>query len=192
MKIGFLWAFVVGINLLVSTSAQQPTSSPPPKPSPTPQASVSKEQSPPVSDEDVVRITTNLVQVDAIVTDKNGKPVADLKPDEIEIFEDGKRQKISHFSFISNAPAISQTVKRAGTSSERQRSEQQSAEWRRRSYQFRKQHRGPPVSRWTSSAICVRRLQCASGQGHWPTESTSPNAAISERSASVCGNCATS
>ena len=28
---------------------------------------------------DVVRITTNLVQIDAIVTDKNGKQVTDLK-----------------------------------------------------------------------------------------------------------------
>ena len=64
------------------------------------QPTATTKQPPPVSDEDVVRITTNLVQVDAIVTEKNGKPVTDLKPKEIQIFEDGKRQKITHFSHI--------------------------------------------------------------------------------------------
>ena len=60
------------------------------------------------SDEDVVRITTNLVQVDAVVTDKNGKPVRDLRPDEVQIFEDGHQQKITHFSFISSEPTVAQ------------------------------------------------------------------------------------
>jgi VWFA-related protein len=64
-----------------------------PEPSPTPAA-----------DADVVKITTNLVQVDAVITDKNGKLVTDLRPDEVEILEDGKSQKITHFSFISLTP----------------------------------------------------------------------------------------
>ncbi len=53
------------------------------------------------TDDDVVKITTNLVQVDVIVT-KNGKPVKDLKAEDFEIFEDGKRQEITSFAFISN------------------------------------------------------------------------------------------
>jgi VWFA-related protein len=48
----------------------------------------------------VVRITTNLVQVDAIVTDKSGKPITDLRPEEIQIFEDGRRQNVTHFSYV--------------------------------------------------------------------------------------------
>lgn len=52
-------------------------------------------------DDDVVRITTNLVQVDVVVT-KNGKPVRDLKAEDFEIFEDGKRQEITSFAFVSN------------------------------------------------------------------------------------------
>ncbi|HEX8891169.1 MAG TPA: VWA domain-containing protein [Pyrinomonadaceae bacterium] len=52
-------------------------------------------------DEDVVRITTNLVQVDAVVTDKSGKLVTDLKPEEFEIYEDSREQKITNFSFVS-------------------------------------------------------------------------------------------
>jgi VWFA-related protein len=54
-------------------------------------------------DVDVVRITTNLVQVDAVVTDNHGKVVTDLKPDEIEIFEDGHKQKVTNFSYNLSA-----------------------------------------------------------------------------------------
>jgi len=52
-----------------------------------------------------VRITTNLVQVDAVVTDGNEKPVTDLKPEEIEIYEDNRSQKITNFSYVRNEPA---------------------------------------------------------------------------------------
>jgi VWFA-related protein len=51
--------------------------------------------------EDVVRITTNLVQVDAVITDKSGKPVTDLKPGELQMYEDNRPQKITHFSYIA-------------------------------------------------------------------------------------------
>ncbi len=51
--------------------------------------------------DDVVRITTNLVQVDVIVT-KKGKPVTDLKAEDFEIFEDGKPQTITSFTYVSN------------------------------------------------------------------------------------------
>ena len=51
--------------------------------------------------DDVVKITTNLVQIDAVVT-RNGKLVKDLKAEDFEIFEDGKRQTITSFTFVSN------------------------------------------------------------------------------------------
>ncbi len=60
-----------------------------------------RQQSAPPSDEDVVRITTNLVQVDPVITDKNGKQVTDLRPDEVQILEDDKPQKITNFSYIA-------------------------------------------------------------------------------------------
>ena len=53
------------------------------------------------ADGDVVRITTNLVQVDAVITDKSGKPVTDLKPEELQLFENNRSQKITHFSYIA-------------------------------------------------------------------------------------------
>ena len=59
------------------------------------------QQSQKPSDGDVVRITTNLVQVDAVITDKDGKLVTDLKPDELQLFENNRSQKITHFSYIA-------------------------------------------------------------------------------------------
>src|SRR5690349_3350647 len=51
--------------------------------------------------DDVVKITTSLVQVDAVVT-KDGKPVPGLTANDFEIYEDGKRQTITSFAYISN------------------------------------------------------------------------------------------
>jgi VWFA-related protein len=52
----------------------------------------------------VIRITVNLVQVDALVTDAQGKLVEDLKKEDFEIRQDGKPQVITNFSYISTRP----------------------------------------------------------------------------------------
>ncbi|CAN5495854.1 hypothetical protein BH10ACI2_BH10ACI2_07910 [soil metagenome] len=59
-------------------------------------------QSTPPDDNDVVKISTNLIQVDVSVTDKKGKIVRDLRRDEIEIYQNGKKQDLNTFSFVSN------------------------------------------------------------------------------------------
>ncbi|HKQ99422.1 MAG TPA: VWA domain-containing protein [Pyrinomonadaceae bacterium] len=82
-------------SLLTSSVAQNPAPAP--------------QQNAPDQD-DVVRISTNLVQVDAVVTDKSGKLVTDLRPEEIEIFEDNHPQKITNFSFISTESGTAQPV----------------------------------------------------------------------------------
>src|SRR5215207_8790876 len=55
-------------------------------------------------EDDVVRITSNLVQIDAVVTDKKGRQVTDLRAEEFEILADGKPQKITNFSYVQNVP----------------------------------------------------------------------------------------
>jgi VWFA-related protein len=45
-------------------------------------------------------VTTNLVQVDAVVTDKNGKPAANLQPADFELIEGGRARDIVAFSYI--------------------------------------------------------------------------------------------
>ena len=82
----------------VSATAQSPAASPTPTPHP---------------ENDVVKITTNLVQIDVTVKDKNGKVVKDLKPNEIEVYENGKKQDVTNFSFISNARETVATEKNA-------------------------------------------------------------------------------
>ena len=49
-----------------------------------------------------IRVNTHLVLVDVVVTDKNGKVVTDLKPGEVELYEDGKKKDITHFQYYSN------------------------------------------------------------------------------------------
>jgi VWFA-related protein len=65
------------------------------------QTSVPTPQQEPVDEDEVVRITSNLVQVDAIVTDKSGRQVTDLRPEDFEILEDGKEQAITNFSYVT-------------------------------------------------------------------------------------------
>jgi VWFA-related protein len=86
-------ALALIFSLCINALAQTPA------PSQTPQTLAPQQAED--DDEEVVRITTNLVQVDAVVTDKNGKLVTDLRPEEVEILEDGRPQKITNFSFVS-------------------------------------------------------------------------------------------
>jgi VWFA-related protein len=75
--------------LTLSVAAQTPT----PRQQPTPQQ--------PAPDEEIVRVTTALVQVDAVVVDKNDRPVPDLKMSDFEVYENGKRQNIQFMEFVS-------------------------------------------------------------------------------------------
>src|SRR2546425_7029373 len=91
MKKESFLALGLGLQLASLSIAQQPTAPSNAKPS---------SQQRPQQEEDVVRITTNLVQVDAVVTDKSGRVITDLKPEEVQIFEDGRQQRVTHFSYI--------------------------------------------------------------------------------------------
>ena len=51
--------------------------------------------------DDVVKITTKLVQVDVVVTDKKGAQVRDLTAADFELLQDGKAQKIMGFSYVN-------------------------------------------------------------------------------------------
>src|SRR6266513_3475027 len=97
MFVKVLLSICLMLSMLLATLGQQPT--PSPKQTPTTQ-----EKPPDIDSQDVVKITTNLVQIDVTVT-KDGKPVTDLRPEDFEISEDGKPQVITNFSYISNLPA---------------------------------------------------------------------------------------
>ena len=82
--------FIIFSTISVFSQNAKPTATPTPKPI--------------ENDEDVVKISTTLIQVDVTVTDKSGKIVTDLKPEDFEVYENGEKQKITNFSFINSAP----------------------------------------------------------------------------------------
>lgn len=49
-------------------------------------------------DEDVLRIDTDLVSVDVTVTDAEGRPVRNLKPEDFKLYEDEEERPISFFN----------------------------------------------------------------------------------------------
>ena len=80
--------FVLFVSMTISLSAFAQI----PAPSATP---------PVEEDEDVVKISTALIQLDVVVTDKSGKLVTDLKPEDFEVTENGERQTITSLSYFS-------------------------------------------------------------------------------------------
>lgn len=56
----------------------------------------------PPDDGKVVKVSTALIQIDVTVTDERGRIVRDIKPEEVEIYENGEKQRITHFKFVSN------------------------------------------------------------------------------------------
>jgi VWFA-related protein len=66
---------------------------------------------PPDKSDDVIRVSSQLVLVDALVLGKDGKPVTDLSADDFEVFQDGKPQKVTTFGYFNSGgnPANNQT-----------------------------------------------------------------------------------
>ena len=62
-------------------------------------------------DDDVVKVKSNLVNIDVLVKDKKGKYVPDLKAEDFTIFENGVQQKIEFF----DAPLAGTTTRSATT-----------------------------------------------------------------------------
>jgi len=54
--------------------------------------------------ETIFTVTSTLVQVDAVVTDSQGHRVTDLTPEDFQVFEDGKLQTLTHFSYVQVTP----------------------------------------------------------------------------------------
>jgi len=89
----------VALGAGIGLPAQQPSQAPPGQRPPTPPAPPA-DQAPPAAQQPVFRTGINFVRVDAIVTDKKGEPVPDLKATDFEVFEDGKLQSVETFRFI--------------------------------------------------------------------------------------------
>lgn len=101
-------------SLVVSTAQQTPQqekqrprrvgSSPQQQPPPPPSSSTAPDGAgEEIDDGEVVRVDTQLVSVPAIVMDRTGRPLANLRAENFILYEDGKPQRIANFS-TSEAP----------------------------------------------------------------------------------------
>src|SRR5205085_4125957 len=95
--------FLAAANLYVCASAQTP--------SPTAQQNQQ-------GDEEVVRITAQLIQLDAVVTDKDDRVIPDLKLEDFSLYENGKKQDLQFIEFVGGAgapPRLEGNTNLAGT-----------------------------------------------------------------------------
>ena len=107
----FKFRFSVTPLLVVLGSLIAPTSlaqsqKPQPKSEQKPaQASQPAQQNAPQDPESVVRISTQLVQIDAVVTDRKGVHAEGLAEGDFELLVDGKKQSLSYFKLVKLAAA---------------------------------------------------------------------------------------
>ncbi|PYQ12331.1 MAG: hypothetical protein DMF80_19575 [Acidobacteria bacterium] len=78
-----------GLAVAVNTAAQTP-------PSPPPAA----------ADQPVFRTGTTVVLLDVVIRDKKGRPIPDVTRDEVEVFEEGARQKIEAFRWVETEAPV--------------------------------------------------------------------------------------
>jgi VWFA-related protein len=105
---------ILTLSLLAPVLAEITTAPVPAQPA-TAQQQPAQTQSTTSEDDEVVRITSNLVQVDAVITDQKGNHVTDLRREDFEIYEDGRPQKITNFSYVSMEARAAAASNRAAT-----------------------------------------------------------------------------
>jgi len=100
-----LTATLCSIIILIQTVAAQ-----------TPQ----KPQTEVAAPDEIIRITTSLVQTDVVIVDKDDRVIPDIKIDEIKVADNGKRQDVKFLEFVTPdaAPRIEGNLKIAGNAVE--------------------------------------------------------------------------
>jgi VWFA-related protein len=79
-------------TLTAAVCAQSVQSPPPPPSSQQSQSTQSQSTHPPL------RVTRQMIQVDVVAKDKDGKPVANFRQSDFKLFDEGKQQQIAWFS----------------------------------------------------------------------------------------------
>jgi VWFA-related protein len=87
------------LAILLWSAAPDARQGPSQQPQP-PAGSPAQDQQPERAQQPPIRTGINFVRVDVIVTDKQGRPVLDLKPEEFTVTEDGKSQQIDTFTVV--------------------------------------------------------------------------------------------
>ena len=105
---GLNWmaAICLGATLFVGgLRAQAPEAAKPEAPGSAQQPAAPSGEQKPIPVDTVIRTESRIVLVDAVVTDKKGHYITDLKKEDFKVYEDNKEQAITSFSFASD-PAL--------------------------------------------------------------------------------------
>jgi VWFA-related protein len=110
-RLALLFAVVaLPCGLIIANAQQSPQSNQQQRPrrvtgqakkTPTPSSGTSSTPTPvgeEVGEGDVVRVDTQLVSVPAVVTDRTGRPLPNLRAENFVVYEDGRPQQISNFA----------------------------------------------------------------------------------------------
>src|SRR5437870_11096131 len=71
-----------------------------------------------VGEGDVVRVETQLVTVPAVVTDRNGHPLTDLRAENFVVLEDGKAERLTNFATTETPFEIALLLDTSGSTRE--------------------------------------------------------------------------
>src|SRR5215467_13281970 len=86
LRLAALLVFVAAVGVM---AGQNPPAQPP-----------APSQPPPKSQQPTFRVRVDYVEVDVVVTDRQGNLVRDLKKEDFQVLEDGKTQAINTFTFV--------------------------------------------------------------------------------------------
>src|SRR5690349_8706696 len=92
---------LTAVALAARPQAQNAPAAPPPPSGQSAAQPAATDQPPAAGQQPVFRAGINFVRVDVIVSDKAGNPVANLKPEDFEVTEQGKPQKVETFKLVS-------------------------------------------------------------------------------------------
>jgi len=87
LRYSSLLALVLAAFLAASPRAQQPAAAPAPS----------------RPDQPIFRLSVSLVQLDVVVTDRHGRHVTTLGPDDFVVYQDGRPQQVTAVSYVDSA-----------------------------------------------------------------------------------------
>src|SRR5262245_43644283 len=93
---------LAALGVVAATAVVAAQSSAPPAPAPPPVAPAGQTPGQPAT---VFRTGTTAVLLDIVVRDKHGRPVRDLRQDEITVLEDGVPRELRSFRLVEGRPS---------------------------------------------------------------------------------------
>src|SRR5712691_5925102 len=111
----------LGGSVLRAQSATAPTLRPANQPlrASGPASGATNTEEPEIDENDVVRVSTNLITVPAEVMDRNGRYIGNLRKEDFRIFENGVEQQLSYFAAVEQPFTVALLLDVSGSTQSR-------------------------------------------------------------------------